>query len=34
VLGEAARGLLREEHGAVDDHVELALLALADLRSV
>jgi hypothetical protein len=33
-LREAAHGLFREEEGAVEEHVELALLALADLRAV
>jgi hypothetical protein len=34
VLGEATLGLLREDHAAVDDDIELALRAFADLRSV
>jgi hypothetical protein len=32
-LGEAPRGLLREEQSLVGDDVELAGVALADLRS-
>jgi hypothetical protein len=34
VLGKAAFALLREEHCAVEDHVELRALSFCDLRFV